>query len=109
MEDIAQLKRKGVWSKTNPNKLLQLREKQWNEDRRLATIQKQGKAAEFSNRVNINKAKLKELISIDGIGPSLAKRIIKGRPYVSIKDLLKISGIGKKKLKAIRSKIRLVP
>jgi len=39
---------------------------------------------------------------INGIGPVLAERIIAGRPYKTIDDLLKVKGIGSKKLEKIR-------
>ena len=107
LEDVAQLKRAGVWSVSNPNKLLKWREQLWDEKLKLVTIQRRGQAAQQSKRIDINNAHLKELLLIDGIGRSMARRIIKGRPYASIKDLLKVSGIGKKKLKAIRSQIRV--
>lgn len=48
--------------------------------------------------VNINTATLDELVSVPGIGPSLAKRIIDRRPYQEINDLVRVSGIGETSL-----------
>ena len=44
--------------------------------------------------ININTANITELDSLDGIGPSTAQKIIDSRPYNSLTDLLKVSGIG---------------
>jgi len=53
--------------------------------------------------VNINTATPAQLESVPGIGPSLAARIIAGRPYERVKDLLKISGIGERSLENMRA------
>ena len=52
--------------------------------------------------INLNTASKKELMSIKGIGPVLSERIIAGRPYKSVDDLLKVKGIGPKRLKKFR-------
>lgn len=40
-----------------------------------------------------------------GIGPVLARRIIESRPYRSVDDLIRVKGIGAKKLEAIRGMV----
>jgi competence protein ComEA len=52
--------------------------------------------------VNINSATQAELETVPGIGPSLAARIIAGRPYESIDDLVRVSGIGERSLTGMR-------
>ncbi len=52
--------------------------------------------------LNLNTAGKEELMSINGIGPVLSARIIAGRPYKTVDDLLKVKGIGQKKLENIR-------
>ncbi len=52
--------------------------------------------------LNPNTAGKEELMSINGIGPVLSARIIAGRPYKTVDDLLKVKGIGPKKLEHIR-------
>jgi len=52
--------------------------------------------------LNPNTAGEEELMSINGIGPVLSARIIAGRPYKTIDDLLKVKGVGPKKLEHIR-------
>lgn len=52
--------------------------------------------------LDLNTAGKEELMSINGIGPVLSARIIAGRPYRTVDDLLKVKGIGPKKLENIR-------
>ena len=52
--------------------------------------------------LNINKASVAQLMNIKGIGKTLAMRIAVGRPYNNIEDLLRIEGIGQKKLNELR-------
>ena len=55
-----------------------------------------------SNKVEINTASLEQLDEIIGIGPALGQRIIDDRPFSSIDDLLRVSGIGEKTLQKIK-------
>ena len=103
IENSAMLKRTGIWAKSNPEKLADLRGKQRREDQELKGIQEQTKKGESrQTMLDINKASKDELMSIKGIGPVLAERIIAGRPYKDVEDLLKVKGIGRKKLEKIR-------
>ena len=64
--------------------------------------------ARFS--VDINTADWPELVQLPGIGETLAKRIIAVRaedgPFSAHEDLLRINGIGLKKLESIRPYLR---
>lgn len=64
-----------------------------------------------SKKVNINTATLEELQSLDGIGESKAKSIIKYREehgiFVKIEDLLNISGIGESLYESIKENITI--
>lgn len=61
--------------------------------------------------VDINKASFSELVRLPGIGPVTAKRIIKLREelggFRSFEDLLKVKGIGRKKLDKLRGRISI--
>lgn len=52
--------------------------------------------------VDINTATLEQLDQITGIGPALGQRIIDARPFPSVDDLIKVSGIGEKTLQEIK-------
>ena len=50
---------------------------------------------EVVSLVNINKASLKDIVSLPRIGKALGQRVIDARPYVAVDDLLKVQGISK--------------
>ena len=103
LEISAMLKRIGIWSESDPDRIAELRAKQRSEEHELQEIQRQVKKAKSpQDLLNLNTATGKELQSIKGIGPVLAERIIAGRPYKTVDDLIKVKGIGPKKLEKIR-------
>lgn len=55
--------------------------------------------------VNINTATKEQLITLNGVGEATAKRIIDGRPYSQINDLLNVSGIGEATLAKFKDDI----
>jgi comEA protein len=61
--------------------------------------------------ININKASLKDLEKIPGIGKKIAQRIIQYRlrfgEFKKLDDLKKVKGIGKKRLEKIKPFISL--
>lgn len=58
--------------------------------------------------VDINRASLEELVSISGIGPSLAQGIIDHRPYEKVDDLVQVPGINEIKLESLKPFLRPV-
>lgn len=52
--------------------------------------------------LDLNTVSKEEFMAINGIGPVLSARIIAGRPYRTVDDLLKVKGIGPKRLKKFR-------
>jgi len=63
-----------------------------------------------SDKININTASLKELITIKGIGNKTAQKIInyrKENKFKSIEDIMKVKGIGKGKFKNIADSIKV--
>jgi len=102
-EISAMLKRVGIWSESEPDRIAELRAKQRSEDQELIELQSQIKESQAPHGLlDLNTASKKELQSIKGVGPITATIIIEGRPYNGIDDLLKVNGIGPKKLKIIR-------
>jgi len=59
--------------------------------------------------VDINLATHEELESVPGIGPKLAGRIRTARPFESIDDLQRVSGIGATLLDQLRPHLRFTP
>ena len=64
-----------------------------------------------SGPININRATLRQLDGLDGIGPVIAGRIIdyrkKNGSFLTIDDLQKVSGIGAAKFAQIKTKVRI--
>jgi competence protein ComEA len=61
--------------------------------------------------INLNTATARDLESLPGIGPTLAKRIIvfreKRHGFKRVEELLAIPGISERKWKAIRDKVEV--
>ena len=66
------------------------------------------KVKDFHQLVTINTATREELEGIKGIGPVIAGRIIAGRPYERVDELIRVKGIGPKKLKRLRSYLTII-
>ena len=69
------------------------------------------KSTNSFNRVSINTSSIKDLDTLPGIGPSLAKRIVKYREthgkFQTLNDLTKVSGIGPTQLRKLKHLIYL--
>jgi len=67
--------------------------------------------AKISGPIALNRASARELESLDGIGPVLAARIVAYRnengPFLTIDDLMKVSGIGSIKFSQFKEKLRV--
>ena len=59
-----------------------------------------GKAAAPAAKVDINSASQADLEKLPGIGPATAKKIVSGRPYVSVADLTR-AGVSKSVIQKI--------
>lgn len=71
----------------------------WGMDGRLMGNEQEGS----EDRININRASKAQLEGLPGIGSALAQRIIEGRPYSRVDDLLRVKGIGKATLERLRA------
>ncbi len=61
---------------------------------------------EGDERISLNEASARELQLLPGVGEATAERIIDGRPYRNIEDLLKVSGIGPKTFSDLQGYIK---
>ncbi|MBI3417519.1 MAG: helix-hairpin-helix domain-containing protein [Verrucomicrobia bacterium] len=59
--------------------------------------------------INVNTASVDDLTLLPRVNEALARRIIAGRPYAKVDDLLKIVGIGPKTLEALRPRVSVEP
>jgi competence protein ComEA len=103
LEAEAMRQRRGIWAASDLTAIDKLRAEQRTEDDELKSLIKQssGKPGP-SAPVDLNTATSSELQSISGIGPVLAEKIVGGRPYKSVDDLLHVTGFGPKLLEKIR-------
>ncbi len=69
-----------------------------------------GEASVSDGKIAINRASANELLTLPGVGPVLAQRIVDHRtrngPFESVEDLLDVPGIGEAKLASFRDLIR---
>jgi hypothetical protein len=61
----------------------------------------------FGIPVEVNRASVDELASLDEIGPRLAARIVAGRPYTRVEEVGRVRGVGADRLHRLRSRLVL--
>ena len=59
--------------------------------------------------VDVNTATVEQLATLPSVGPEIAKKIVKGRPYAKPEDLLKVPGIGEKTLEKMKPRLKFNP
>jgi competence protein ComEA len=96
----------GAWGKTDWYRLPAERRQQRDEDAELELATGVAKSTE-PFQLDPNTAARDELIKIPGIGEATANRIIEERPYKTISDLDRVSGIGPKTLEKFAPFLKL--
>lgn len=61
----------------------------------------------FAAPLDLNGATLEELESLPGVGRRLAERIVAARPFSSVDELAMIPGVGTRRLRALRQRLRV--
>ena len=109
LELSAAVQKKGAWAKSDPARLVEMRARERQDAKDLDNVLEGGVFSALSeeNPMDLNKATTEELKQLRGVGDVMAKRIIDGRPYTKIQDLLKINGIGAKILEKIRPYVKV--
>ncbi|OQA27799.1 MAG: Helix-hairpin-helix motif protein [Verrucomicrobia bacterium ADurb.Bin345] len=100
----AMMKRKGIWSATDPDLLPVLRaerRRQREDDNELERSRRQV----LVGSVDINHADERDLTALPGVGDVMAKRIVAHRPFSSTNDLMRVPGIGPATLERLRPHI----
>lgn len=93
----------------NGDKII-ITENRWNDIGEIHSTpgEKTEKKTDNSGKININTADIGELESLQGIGKTMAQRIIdyrKSDKFYSIEDIMKVSGIGEGRFNKIKEKI----
>lgn len=57
--------------------------------------------------VNVNTATMEQLVALPDVDEKIAEDIVKKRPFKTVEDLLKVKGIGEKRLAKLRDKITI--
>ena len=64
-------------------------------------------SSERSERVSISRGSIDELAQVKGLNRKLAHAIVKGRPFSTLDELVKVRGIGPKILKTLKERLEL--
>ena len=59
--------------------------------------------------INVNRVHAGALVALPGVGQTIADRLIRGRPYSHVDDLLRVKGIGPKSLYRMAPLVRTGP
>jgi competence ComEA-like helix-hairpin-helix protein len=57
--------------------------------------------------IDVNRATVEELASLEGVGPALAARIVAARPFVTVEEVARVRGIGERRLARLRERLFL--
>ncbi len=60
-------------------------------------------------KIDVNVASIRELQQLPGIGPELAERVVRHRPYHKLDELIARKVLGRKEFARIKQRIRVSP
>jgi len=106
IEISAMLTRRGMWSETNPELIVESRSHQRRDSNAMRALMN-STAGLLANPLNINTATQRELERLPGVGPVTANRIMAKRPFASLDELKKVQGIGEKLFESIVPYLKL--
>ena len=101
MRSVAMLNRAGAWAETDPSLLPDMHKRQREKDQEWEKFREKLKPS-CDDPMDLNTTSKEQLQEIPRVGPATAEKIVKGRPYRSVEDLLNIPGIGPKTLAKMR-------
>jgi len=108
MDDLelgAAIARRGIWEKTDAQRLVALREQRREEEREL----EEAFGTSKGQAIDVNTATVDEIMLLPGVGEVLAERIVEGRPYKSVDDLRRVPGVGDKVFAKLRDSLQISP
>ena len=108
MDDLelgAAIARRGIWSKTDPQRMVTLRDDRRKEEREL----QEAFGTNAGQPIDPNTATVDEIMLLPGVGEVLAERIVEGRPYKSVEDLRRVPGVGDKVFAQIEDSLQIAP
>lgn len=108
MDDLelgAAIERRGIWARTDPRRLVALRDDRRKEERDL----REAFGAVGGRLIDPNTATVEEIMLLPGVGEVLAERIVEGRPYRSVDDLRLVPGLGEKVFARLRDSLQIAP
>jgi DNA uptake protein ComE-like DNA-binding protein len=101
----AAIARRGIWVKTDTQRMVALRGDRRAEEREL----QEAFGAAGGQPIDPNTATVDEIMLLPGVGEVLAERIVEGRPYKSIDDLRRVPGVGDKVFAKLKESLQISP
>jgi len=108
MDDLelgAAIARRGIWAKTDPQRMVALREDRRVEEREL----QEAFGTAGGQPIDPNTATVDEIMLLPGVGEVIAERIVEGRPYKSVEDLRRVPGVGEKVFAGLKDSLQIAP
>lgn len=109
LELAAAVGRRGIWADCLPERVADLRRRQREESRALDEAFGVFEVLSADHPLDVNACTSEELQNIRGIGPVLAERILKARPFRTVDDLRRVEGLGSTTIDRMRPYVTVRP